>query len=287
MPVAVDLIVAILALWALYALLSTAFSLSFRVGGFFDLSVGASFLVGAYATWCCSRVAPVAVSTACGVVLAGVLAATLGRWLVAPLAVRVSPMALFVATLAILYIGQSVAALAFGTGALVLQSGPAATAEIWPVRVTYVQLLFGAVALAAVVALRVWLRSTPWGRFACAISDDRSLAGLFGVPVEKAIFRCYWVSGILAGLAGAYFVADRAVDPSQALTMLLSAMVAAIVGGEAILGAVLGALVLAVMEKTLGFWLQGNWQTTVTFAILLSVLIARGGALAQVARRRM
>lgn len=287
MPVLADLIVSILSLWALYALLSTAFSLSFRVGGFFDLSVGASFLVGAYTTWCASRVLPIVLAVFCAAVLAGVLAVVIGRYLIAPLAVRLSPLALFVTTLAVLYIAQSTCALTFGNSALVIHTGSSPTIPIGPARITYVQLFFVMVTIMLILALHEWLRRTPWGRFARAVADDRSLATLFGIPVEYTILRCYAASGVFAGLAGAYFVADRAIDPSQALTILLAAMVAAIIGGEAIVGAVVGALVLSALETVLGFWLPGNWRDTIAFAVLLGVLIARGGSLAQVVKRRI
>jgi len=287
MVVLADLVVVLLSLWALYALLSIAFSLGFRVGGFFDLSVGASFLIGAYATWGCFKVMPFLAAILCAVILAGMFAVFLGRFLVAPLAVRLSPLALFVATLAVLYIAQSVAALAFGNSALVLQGGASATTVIGPARATNVQFLFATVSVIAIVALHQWLKRTPWGRFARAVADDRSLATLFGLPVEQTILRCYAASGLFAGIAGAYFVADRAIDPSQALTVLLTAMVAAIVGGETILGAVVGAFVLALLETVLGFWLPGSWRATIAFTILLGTLVIRGGALAQVIRRRI
>jgi branched-subunit amino acid ABC-type transport system permease component len=64
-------------------------------------------------------------------------------------------------------------------------------------------------------------------------------------------------------------------------------MVAAVIGGEAIHRAILGALLLAGLETLLGFWLPGNWKATVAFGVLIAVLVARGGSLAQVVRRRI
>lgn len=287
MGVILELVLALLWLWALYGLLSAAFALGFRVGGFFDLSVGASFLVGAYASWALARAAPLFVAVGGGVLLAALGAVALGRWLVAPLAVRLPPLALFVATLAVLYMVQALAAITFGEGALVLRSGPAPVFDLGPVNVTDIQLAFGAATAAALIGVSIWLRVSRWGRFARAVADDRGLAALFVVPVQGTILRCYAVGGALAGLAGAFFVADRAIDPSQALTVLLAAMAAAVLGGESINAAIVGALVLAGLETSLGFFLPGNWRTTVAFGVLLAVLVARGGGLAQVVRRRI
>lgn len=287
MTVLPDLTLAALGVWTLYAPLSVAFALGFRVGGFFDLSVGGSFLVGAYATWSLVKVVPFHIAVGSGVVLAALGAVALGRWLIAPLAVRLPPLALFVVTLAILYIAQAVAGITFGEGALVLESSPSAVFDLGFVSVTEIQLTFVAAATASLVWTGMWLRHSVWGRFARAVADDRDLAVLFGMPVDGVILRCYALSGALAGLAGGFFVADRAIDPSQALTVLLAAMVATVLGGESIIAAVMGALMLAVLETILGFLLPGNWKATVAFTVLLAVLIVRGGGLAQVARRRI
>jgi branched-chain amino acid transport system permease protein len=287
MSILLELALGIVWLWALYGLVSTAFALGFRVGGFFDLSVGGSFLVGAYASWALGRVVPLIVAVSIGVLLAALGAVALGHWLIAPLAVRLPSLALFVATLAILFIAQALAALAFGESALVLRSGPAPVFDLGPVNVTDVQLVFGATAAVSLMAVGMWLRISRWGRSACAVADDRELATLLAIPVEQTIFRCYAISGALAGLAGGFFVADRSIDPAQALTLLLTAMVAAVVGGESIKAAVVGAFVLAVLETVLGFLLPGNWRTTVTFTVLLVVLFARRGSLAQVSRRQI
>jgi branched-subunit amino acid ABC-type transport system permease component len=282
-----ELILSIVWLWALYALLSAAFALGFRIGGFFDLSVGGSFLVGGYASWAFAKVAPVFIAVGGGVFLAAGIAVALGRWLVAPLAIRLPPLAMFVVSLAVLYIAQALAAITFGEGALMLGQGPARVFKLGDVTITDVQLLFGAAAAASLAGLAMWLRVSAWGRFARSVADDRTLAYLFGIPVDGAILRCYAISGALAGLAGAFFVVDRSIDPSQAMTVLLVAMVAAVLGGHSVNAAIVGALILAALETSLGFMLPGNWRATIAFTVLLGVLIIRGGELAQIARRQI
>jgi branched-subunit amino acid ABC-type transport system permease component len=277
------------ALWlsALYSLLSVAFALSFRVGGFFDLSIGSSFLIGAYGCWTVASRAPWIVAAAAGVFLAVLGAVSIGRWIVAPLAVRMPPLTLFVCTLAVLYVAQAVTALTFGEGAVVLRSGPAPTFRLGAAHATDVQLAFGSAAVVALMATTVWLRFFAWGRFARAVADDRRLASLFGIPVETTILLCYGISGALAGLAGSFFVADRSVEPSQGLTILLAAMVAAVLGGESVKAAIAGSVFLATLETSFGFLLPGNWTATVSFSLLLIVLVFRRGGLMQVARRQI
>lgn len=71
------------------------------------------------------------------------------------------------------------------------------------------------------------------------------------------------------------------------MTVLLGSMVAAILGGEAILGAAIGALVLACFESGLGFVMPGFWKSTVVFCILVAVLVYRSGGLFRFVRRKL
>ncbi len=281
------MLIALLSLWALYGLISVAFGLGFRVGGFFDLSVGASFLLGAYTTWLVSKGTPLLFAAGIGILIAALGASAIGMWFIAPLAVRLTPLALFVATLAILYISQAIAALIFGESALVLHPELTHVIDLGSVHITNMQLGFGLLSAAALVGVILWLRLSPWGRFSRAVADDRDLSVLFGVPVRGVILRCYILSGALAGLGGAFFVADRAIDPSQALTILLAGMVAAIVSGNYIHAALLGSLLLAGLETGLGFLLPGNWRMTVAFSVMLIFLIIKRGGLTQIVRRRI
>jgi len=273
--------------WALYCLLGLAFSLSFRVAGFFDLSIGAAFLLGGYSTWWAAQSVPLAAAFPIGIALASTVSILVGLWGVAPLASRLPPLNMFVVTLGVLYFVQSLAALAFGESAKVLRSGPNPTFAVFSARISFVQLFLVAAAVLVTLCLAYTLARSGWGRFARAIADDRHLADLLGVPIQNTLLKTYATGGAIAGIAGSLFVADRALDPAQAMTVLLAAMVAAILGGEAILGAALGALVLACLESGLGFVMPGFWKSTVVFCILLAVLALRGGGMFRFIRRKL
>src|SRR5438128_6583109 len=93
-----DIAVAILTQWALYTLLGLSFALNFRVGGFFDLSVGASFLLAGYFTWFAAQALPIVAAIPIGISAATIVSVCVGMWFVAPLAARLPPLILFLIT---------------------------------------------------------------------------------------------------------------------------------------------------------------------------------------------
>ena len=277
-----------LTLAALYSLIGVGFSLSFTLGKFFDLSLGVCFLVGGYASYALVTMAsvPFFLSIFLGVVVAGLVSGLLGVGLIAPLTRRLDSLSLFVATLALLYIAQALASLVFGDNAKVLRPGSAPSLTVGQISVTDIQVLQLLTAVIVLASLLITLRRSKLGRFARAIADDAELALVFGLPVGPMILRSYVIAGCLAGMAGVFYAADRALEPTQAMAALLAAMVATIIGGEGLGGAVVGACILAGLETVLGFALPGNWKTTVAFGVLLVFLATRGaGAVVTTDRR--
>jgi branched-subunit amino acid ABC-type transport system permease component len=277
-----------LTLAALYSLIGVGFSLSFTLGKFFDLSLGACFLVGGYSAYFFVTTAslPFYLSMVLGVVVAGLSSGLLGVGFIAPLTRRLDSLSLFVATLALLYIAQALASLAFGDTARVLRGGSAPMLTLGQASVTDLQALQFFTAVVVLSLLLIALRRSRLGRFARAIADDADLALVFGLPVRSMILRAYITAGCLAGLAGVFYAADRALEPTQAMAALLAAMVATIIGGEGLGGAVVGACILAGLETILGFALPGNWKTTAAFGVLLIFLATRGGGAVVTTDRR-
>lgn len=282
-----DITVAILSQWALYTLLGLSFGLNFRVGGFFDLSVGASFLLAGYFTWFAAQSLPIIAAIPIGILATTLVSIFLGIWFVAPLAARLPPLNLFVITLGVLYLAQAVTGLAFGETAKVLRTGPNPTLQFLGFRISVVQIGLITAAGLVVAILAFMLTRSSWGRLARAVADDRKLADLYALPIQRTLLITYALGGAIAGIAGALFVADQALDPNQAMSALLAAMVASILGGESILGAAVGALALAILETTLGFFMPGYWKSTIVFVVLLAVLIVRRGGVFRFVRRKL
>jgi rhamnose transport system permease protein len=137
--------------------------------------------------------------------------------------------------------------------------------------------------LVVVVALGAafWMRSFPSGRELYAIGSDPDAAVLAGIPVARRVFTVFVISGALAGLAGVLFLAQQAtVDSTAGTGYELTIVTAVVVGGVAIfggsgnaIGAVLGALLLQVINQALvAAKISSFWDSAIAGAMLLGAI---------------
>jgi rhamnose transport system permease protein len=137
--------------------------------------------------------------------------------------------------------------------------------------------------LVVVVALAAafWMRSFPAGRELYAIGSDPEAAVLAGIPVARRVLTVFVISGALAGLGGVLFLAQQAtVDSTAGTGYELVVVTAVVVGGVAIfggsgsvIGAVLGALLLQVINQALvAAQVSAFWDSAIAGAMLLAAI---------------
>ena len=159
------------------------------------------------------------------------------------------------------------------------------------------------IAFAVVVIVAYAMRSFRSGRDLYAIGSNPEAAALAGVPVARRVFSAFVISGSLAGLAGALFLALHAeVDVTGGTGYELLVVAAVVVGGVAIFGgsgtvagAALGALLLNTINQALvasrvsAFWNEAIAGALLLLAIAfdrwLSLRVARGLRSAEGAHR--
>ncbi len=136
-----------------------------------------------------------------------------------------------------------------------------------------------AVLVIIIVAIATYaMKSFRWARDIYAVGSNPEAAELAGLPVAKRIFTAFLISGSLAGLGGALFLAEFAtVDSTGGSGYELLVISAVVVGGVAIFGgsgtvfgAALGALLLNMINQSLiALQVSSFWTTAVAGALLL------------------
>ena len=122
------------------------------------------------------------------------------------------------------------------------------------------------------------LRWTVFGRSVYAIGGNPDAARLAGIPVERVTVAVYALCGLLVGIAAVMFTGRiQSATPQVGNGLELQVIAAVLLGGVSftggrgsIVGAVVGALLLAVINNGLGLLAVSSfWQGIVTGAILI------------------
>ncbi|MCK6210172.1 branched-chain amino acid ABC transporter permease [Georgenia sp. EYE_87] len=144
-------------------------------------------------------------------------------------------------------------------------------------RITLPQLILFAVAGLLMVALNFLVMRSRDGRAMRAIALDPQAAKLMGVNVDRVISRTFFIGSALAGaagvMAGAYY---GTVDFLMGFVIGLKAFTAAVIGGIGNLyGAMLGGILLGLLESFGTSFLGGEWRDVFSFACLILFLSLR------------
>ena len=138
-----------------------------------------------------------------------------------------------------------------------------------------------AVTIPLLIALRYLVQSTRSGKAMRATAQDMDASSMMGINVDRTISFTFALGGALAGAAGAIFALYIGTTKFDlGFRLGLFAFTSAVLGGIGNLsGAVLGGVVLGLIEAYVqGFW-DARWTTTVVFSVLIAILVFRPSGL--------
>lgn len=261
-----------------YALIALGMTFVIISGGI-DLSVGSVAVLGAVVA---ARLSVYGLAPAvAGALLVGMLAGLINGGLIARFGLQP-----FVATLAMLMAARG-AALTVSGNAPVMVDFAQGFPQLGMIHLGVVPLPVAITAVLYVVGA-VLLNRTRFGRHVLAIGGNEEAARLAGVPVQRTLFVVYAMSGLLAGLAGAFLAAlSFSGSPTSALGWELSAIAAVVVGGTLLTGGIgsvgstlTGVLLLGLIFVVLNFergqgtfQLNSFWENVIRGAFLLIVVV--------------
>jgi branched-chain amino acid transport system permease protein len=135
--------------------------------------------------------------------------------------------------------------------------------------------LFGmGLALLLTGLLYMLMRGSRIGRAIVAVRMDRSAAMLMGIKVEQIYAITFGIGALMAGAAGAIFAMVYPVTTNLASTFLGKAFVVCVIGGlGSVQGALVGGLVLGIIESFSGQFVGPEHALTVGFVLMLVLLV--------------
>lgn len=139
------------------------------------------------------------------------------------------------------------------------------------------QVISFVIAIGMMLGLQYLVFSTRFGRAMRAVSFDHRVAGLMGIPTNRIIALTFMLGSALAACAGLlYAIKDTAIQPLMGLYVGLKAFVAAVIGGIGnVPGAMLGGLLLGLIEEFVVGYTASSWRDAVAFSFLIVVLLVR------------
>ena len=138
-------------------------------------------------------------------------------------------------------------------------------------------LMLFAASVALMIALDIFVFRTRFGSAMRATAQDREAATFMGIDVDRVIMVTFFVASALAGLGGVLFGLRYAnIDFFMGYLLGIKAFTAAVIGGIGnIRGAMVGGLLLGVLESLVGGFISTQFQDTFVFLALIAVLLVR------------
>lgn len=145
------------------------------------------------------------------------------------------------------------------------------------ISISLLQVVVIALSIVLMVILDLIVRRTLLGMAMRAISWDKTVAPLMGVPVDFVISATFAIGTSLGGVAGVlYGLCYPVIDPYMGIMVGWKAFISAVVGGIGnIRGAMIGGYILGAVEILVVAFLPSTYRDLVVFALLLVLLVFR------------
>jgi branched-chain amino acid transport system permease protein len=145
------------------------------------------------------------------------------------------------------------------------------------VPVNNIQVLIVAVAIVMMIVLDLFVRRTRMGMGIRAVAEEPDIASMMGVNREVIIMITFAVGGVMAGAAGLLFALNFGVTQFNiGFIPGIKAFTAAVLGGIGnIRGAMLGGLLLGLVENLGVGCISSQWRDVIAFSVLVLVLMFR------------
>ena len=242
---------------------------------------GDVIMVGAFMVYTISTSMgmPIAVGVLASIVICTVLGVVIEKVAYKPLR-NASSLAVLITAIGVSYLLQNVALLIFGSDAKSFTS----VVNIPTLRLFDGQLIITGetivtiiVSVVIMIALTLFINKTKPGRAMLAVSEDKGAAQLMGVNVNRTISLTFAIGSALAAVAGALLCsAYPTLSPTTGAMPGIKAFTAAVFGGiGSIPGAMIGGILLGVIENLSKGYISTQLSDAIVFSVLIVVLLVK------------
>ena len=266
-----------LSLGSIYALIALGYSMVYGIILLLNFAHGDVIMVGAYMSWFVMNQLGLGPVTA---VCATILTCTLLGVVIEKIAytpLRSAPrISLLITAIGVSFFLEYTAELILGSGAKVIPAYYTnQTFRIGSVPLGLTSVITLLVTVLSMLALTFLVQKTKLGKAMRAVSFDADAARLMGINIDFVISMTFALGSALAGaggvLVGIYY---NSIEPLMGMVPGIKAFVAAVLGGIGIIpGAMMGGIILGVVEALVSGFLSSTFRDAAAFAILIIILL--------------
>ena len=270
---------------SIYAIIALGYTMVYGIAKMLYFAHGDIIMVGAYICYCVTNylgmppilgiLASMAVCTLLGIVIEGLAYKPL----------RGTPsLAVLITAIGVSYFLQNAAQLIWGSNP---KSFTSVVSTIKPfllfgsLTITGEVLVTVVVSVVIMLALTWFTSSTRIGKSMRAVSEDRDAAQLMGINVNKTISITFAIGSALAAVAGVLMCSSIPVlQPTTGSMPGIRAFTAAVLGGiGSIPGAMLGGVLLGIIETFAKAFLSTQFSDAIVFGVLIIILLVKPAGL--------
>lgn len=268
-------------LGSIYAVIALGYTMVYGIAKMLNFAHGDVIMVGAYIVFALTSYAGVNPYLALVISMAActLLGMAIERFAYKPLR-GASPLAVLITAIGVSYFLQNMALLIFGSQAKSFTSIvnlPALTLAGGKITISAETIVTIIVSLIIMVSLTLFVNKTKPGRAMLAVSEDKGAAQLMGINVNATISLTFAIGSGLAAVAGVLLCSAYPTLSSQTGAMPgIKAFVAAVLGGiGSIPGAVIGGVLIGVIEILSRSYISSQMADAIVFAVLIIVLLVK------------
>lgn len=270
-----------ISLGSIYAIIALGYTMVYGIAKMLNFAHGDIIMVGGFAifTVVSTLSLPPVLGVLVAVAICTVLGVTIERVAYKPLR-GASPLAVLITAIGVSYLLQNIALLIFGSNARQFTSivnVPSLKLADGQLTINGVTMVTIAACVIIMVALTTFINKTKVGQAMLAVSEDNGAATLMGIDVNKTIAITFAIGSALAAIAGALLCSTYpSLTPYTGSMPGIKAFVAAVFGGiGSIPGALIGGILLGVIENLSKAYISSQLSDAIVFSVLIIVLLVR------------
>jgi branched-chain amino acid transport system permease protein len=274
----IQLLVSGLATGAIYALIAVGFTLVWQTSQTINFAQGEFVMLPAFFVLAATNAgAPFWLAALIGIALSVLVLGILFKFIVVDPMLRYGVLPLVISTIALsLFLKESVKDFYSSQAQPFPALVPAIDIHVFEAVISTQSLAVLAVAVITVAALNLLLNGTRVGRQMQATAQNATLARILGVPVRRMVLYTFLINAVLVAIASILVSPIYLAKFTNGETLGMAAFIAAIIGGfNQVRGAVLGGVVLGVLDNLSAAYISSQYRGAFPLIILVAVILLR------------